>query len=95
MPRKKKLNLGAPSKFDALDQEFKDSIAAMSRKDIRERVATIALDQATLMGEKENDQDFLRARERSRDAGAIYREGTKLNKLRIEYAKQVLGDKGA
>jgi hypothetical protein len=93
MPRRKK-GEGPKDPFEELPAEFRDTIAALDRPAIRERIAQIALDQAELMEAKENDEDFQRAREASRDAGAIYREGTKMNKLKITYAKRVLEDKG-
>lgn len=98
MPRKK--NAAPPKlkakkdKFDDLSPEFRDSVAAMNRKDIRERIAQIALDNQALLEEKEKDTDFQKAREQAKEAGAIYREGIKINKLKIAYAKRCLDDKG-
>jgi len=97
MPRKKghmPTKKSKTDKFDALPAEFRDSLAAMNRKDIRERIAQIALDQQELMDAKEKDHDLLKAKEQAKEAGEIYREGTKMNKLKIAFAKRVLDDKG-
>lgn len=91
MPKK---NMGPKDPFDALSQEYRDTIAAMSREDIRGRIAQVAIDQAELMDAKTKDLDFQNAKEQAKEAGAVYREGTKMNKLKIEYAKRVLDDKG-
>jgi hypothetical protein len=81
-------------KWEDLDEEFKDAVAAMSKDDIRNRIATIAMAQVELMKAKEDDEDLFKCREAAKEAGAIYRDGTKMNKLRIAFAKQVLDDKG-
>ncbi len=80
--------------FDALEEEWKDAIARMEESGIRDRIATTALDQATLMGAKDTDIDFQKARETAKEAGAVYRDGTKINKLKIAFAKRVLEDRG-
>lgn len=92
MPRKK--GAGPKDPFEALPDEFRDAIANLSREDIRSRIAQVALDQAELMEAKVKDVDFESAREAAKEAGAVYREGTKMNKLKIEFAKRVLDDKG-
>lgn len=92
MPRKK--GAGPKDPFEALSEDFRNTIAALSREDIRARIAQVALDQAELMEAKDKDIDFQNAKEQAREAGAVYREGTKMNKLKIEFAKRVLDDKG-
>ena len=98
MPRKSKnavLKTNAKKDpFDDLPDEFKDAVAAMNRTAIRERIAQVALDQQSLLEAKEKDTDFLKAREQAKEAGAVYREGTKMNKLKIAFAKRCLDDKG-
>lgn len=94
MPKKKFAPKGPKDPFDDLPAEFKDAVAAASRAAIRDKIATISLDQAELMEAKKKDTDLEKARETAREAGAIYREGTKMNKLKIEWAKRCLDDKG-
>ncbi len=88
--------MGRPKKdkFEDLDIDFKDSIAAMTEEEIRAKLAEISLNQAALMQAKSDDEDLKTKKEIAKEAGAIYREGTKANRLRIEWARQVLGDKG-
>ncbi len=80
-------------KFADVPEEFRDSVAAYDEAKIRDTIAKVSLDQAALMEAKADDMDLAAARETAKEAGAIYREGTKLNKLKIEFCRQVLGDK--
>ncbi len=86
-PAKKK------DKFADVPEEFRDAVAGMQEPQIRDRIAKVSLDQAALIEAKGNDQDLAEKKEQAKEAGAIYREGTKLNKLKIEFCRQVLGDK--
>lgn len=88
MPRPKK------DPFEDLDPDFKESIEAMTREEIRNKIASIAIAQTELMKAKDSDQALQEAKETAKEAGAVYRDGTKMNKLRIAYASQVLDDKG-
>lgn len=91
MPRK---NFEKKDPFDALDPEYKDSIEAMTVEEIRDRIASVSLAQVELMEARDTDEDYQRAKEEAREAGAVYREGTKANRLKIEFAKRVLQDRG-
>jgi hypothetical protein len=86
MPRKKK------NKFDKLPSEFKDSVVGMNESEVRARIAQVSLDDAALREAKENDDDYLQKREEAKFAGAIYRDGAKANKLKIEFCRQRLDD---
>lgn len=81
-------------KFDDLDSEFKDSVASMDEVAIRSMISTTALDQATLMKAKDDDEDLAEKKALALDAGAVYREGTKHNKLKILFGKRILEDRG-
>ncbi len=81
-------------KFAELPEEFKDAVAGMQEAQIRDRIAKVALDQAALMEAKDLDEDLAEKKEIANEAGAIYRDGTKMNKLKVEFCRQVLGDKG-
>lgn len=81
-------------KFEDLDQDFKNEINGKSPEEIKKVVAKVALDQNELMKAKKLDQDLQDKLELAKEAGAVYREGTKMNKLRIGYCSQVLEDKG-
>jgi len=82
-------------KFAALDSDFKDAVAQSSPDEIRKRVAQIALDNEALLKAKEEDEDLHEKLEVAKDAGEVYREGTKMNRLRIQFCQRVLEDKGA
>lgn len=88
MPRKFK------DPFADLAEDFRDQIDAADRDGIRSLIAQVALDQAELMEAQSKDEDYQNIKEQAREAGAVYREGTKSNKLKIKYAKMVLEAKG-
>jgi len=80
--------------FDALDDDFKALIDSSDRDQIRRKISEVSINQVDLMQAKADDQDLARCMEEAKEAGAIYREGTKMNKLRIMYAKLALEAKG-
>lgn len=81
-------------KFDILDAEFKNAVAGMDEVAIRKKISEIALNQVALLIAKENDQDLAEKKEAYSVAGEVYREGSKMNKVSIEFCRQVLSDKG-
>lgn len=80
--------------FEDLDQEFKAAIDAASDSEIRNKVSTVAFEQQALMSAKEDDQDLKEKVEAAKEAGAIYKDGTKSNLLKIKYARTVLKLRG-
>jgi len=80
--------------FAALDSDFKDNVAKMSEERIRDLIAKVSLDQVNLMNAKDEDLDLIQKRQAASDAGAIYREGTKMNKIRILFCHRALEDGG-
>jgi len=80
--------------FADLDQDFKDEINAASKEQIRDKIAQISLNDAALEEAKELDLDLAQKKEAAKEAGAVYREGKKMNKLRRKYARIMLGEKG-
>lgn len=88
--------MGRPKKepFADLDQDFKDKINAASTDEIREIILGVALNDAALAEAKESDQDLAEKKDAAKEAGAIYREGKKMNKLRTKYARVMLAEKG-
>jgi DNA polymerase III delta prime subunit len=94
MPRPRK-NFGEKKDpFEELDEDFKNSIQAMDEADIRRRISDVALADAALRIAKDDDMDLQKAKEVAKEAGAIYREGAKANKLKISFCKRVLEDRG-
>ena len=82
-------------KFDDLPTDFKDAVAQSSPEDINKRIAEVAKATEELRKAQENDQDYQEKKEALKEAGAVYRDGFKANRLKIQYCVQVLGDKGA
>ena len=81
-------------KFEDLDVDFKDEAAAMDEAALRKTIAEVALRQVSLQIMKDLDQDLATKQEIAKEAGAVYREGTKRHKLQIEFMKRCLEDKG-
>lgn len=82
------------NKFDDLDADFKSVVENMSDEDIRDRVAQIALDTEELLKAKEDDEDLKEKVQVAKEAGAVYREGVKMNRVRIQYAQMILDSRG-
>lgn len=80
--------------FDDIEEEFKDAVAGMTTDEIRSQIVKVSLNQMELMEAKKQDQDLADKREAFNEASAIYREGSKQNRLKLEFCKRVLGDKG-
>lgn len=81
-------------KFSDLPADFKDMMNSMKNEEILDRVGQIALDMETLAQAKEDDQDLLEKVEIAKEASAVYRDGFKMGKLKLKYAKRVLEDRG-
>jgi hypothetical protein len=92
--RRKKMAKAEKDPFEVVPDEFKDAVAGMNTVEIKQRIAQVALDQVELMKAKKEDQDLLEKREIYKEAGALYREGTKLNRTKIEYCKMTIDSKG-
>jgi len=80
--------------FADLPEEFKESVAGMDEAGIRDQITKVSLNQAALMEAKDADQDLATKKEEAKIAGAVYREGTKANKTKVAWCRQVLSDKG-
>lgn len=82
------------NKFDDLDADFKSVVENMSDESIRDKVAQIALDTEELLKAKEDDEDLKEKVQIAKEAGAVYREGVKMNRVRIQYAQMILESRG-
>jgi hypothetical protein len=80
--------------FSDLDSDWRDAVTNSSREEIERRVAKVALDDNELRKLKKEDEHLKECAEQYKDAGATYREGFKQNKLKIEFLKRALDDKG-
>ena len=80
--------------FEDLPKEFKESVSGMKEAEIRDQITKVSLNQAALMEAKDADQDLTEKKEAAKEAGAQYREGTKVNKAKVAWCRQVLSDQG-
>lgn len=80
--------------FEDLPEEFRESVAGMDEAGIRDTITKVSLNQAALMEAKEADEDLTAKKELAKEAGAVYREGTKANKTKVAWCRRVLSDKG-
>ena len=90
--------MGRPKKeknpFADLPVEFVDEMSMASESSIRERIAKVSLDDVALREAQAEDQDLAEKKEQAKLASEPYRLGFKANRLKIEFMKQVLQDKG-
>jgi|LauGreDrversion4_2_1035121.scaffolds.fasta_scaffold1708774_2 hypothetical protein len=91
MPKKMKAE---KDPFANLDSDFKDAILQGEETAVRAAASKVALDQEELMSAKEGDEDLKQAMAAASVASAVYREGTKMNKLRIKFIRSVLKSRG-
>jgi hypothetical protein len=82
------------SKFDDLDQDFKDAAEKLEEPAIRDLIAKTALNLAALLEAQEADQDLQQKKEAAKEANAVYKEGKKFSKLSIGYLRALLDAKG-
>lgn len=79
---------------EQISEDFRDTVERADRDTIKQIICQVTLDQLELMEAQAQDEDYQNLKEQAREAGAIYREGTKANSLKIKYAKQILESKG-
>ena len=89
MPNKKKTD-----PFEAIPEEWRDAIAEMDPEEINLRIAEVAKAEQENLKAKTEDVDLANLKEQVADANAPYKEASNMNKLKIRFAMQVLGDKG-
>lgn len=80
--------------FSDLPADWRDAAATLSRDEIQFRIAKVAMDDSDLRKMKKDDMHLKECAEAYKDASAQYREGFKTNKLKIEFLKRALDDKG-
>jgi hypothetical protein len=85
---------GPKDPFEALPGEFKDAVLGSDEATIRQRISEVALAQAEMNETEKLDLDFQSKKEAAKVAGEVYREGKKLNQLKIKYMRQVLQSQG-
>lgn len=83
------------SQFADLPEEFKDSVSSMNPIQVREEIAKVALAEEEMQRAKKADGDLAEKQEVLKYAMEPYRAGTKMNRLKIQFLRQVLSDRGA
>jgi hypothetical protein len=84
----------AKDKFANLDSDFKDKVASLDAKGIDAVLAQIAKDTEALLQAKDADADLAAKKEQFKDAGQVYRDGAKENRLKTRFCMRVLNDQG-
>jgi len=84
----------AKDKFANLDSDFKDKVAASTSEEIDGILAQIAKDTEALEQAKEADADLAAKHEQYKEAGQVYRDGKKENRLKTRFCMRVLSDTG-
>lgn len=94
MAKGKKGFKGPKDPFADLSEDFRSAVEGSSREEIESRIVKVVLDDVTLRKAKKDDQDLKEKQEAASFAAGIYRDGFKANKLKIEFMKKALDDKG-
>lgn len=94
MPRGRPKGSGKKDPFADLPGEFKERVESASIEDLRKIIAEVAMDQIALEQAKALDEDLKQKQEQAKEAGAIYSDGGKLNKLKHRLCRRVLEDRG-
>ena len=81
-------------KFEDLCEDFKKYILAATPELAKQKLAEAVLSHQELMEARKNDQDLQEKEQAYKEADEIYRAGKKEAKLKIEFVKQVLTDRG-
>ena len=80
--------------FEDLDQDFKDTVANMKDEEIKTKLCEVAINEHENRQAKKQDMDLQQKQEAYQLAGEIYREATKMNKLRTAYCYDILAARG-
>jgi hypothetical protein len=80
--------------FDDLSSDFKDAVAQSTPEDINNRIAQITKDTEELLAARDEDEDFQSKKALYSEAGAVYRDGKKANRLKTLYCIETLHSKG-
>lgn len=78
----------------ALPSEFRDAVMQGSEEELHKKLVETTLAQQALLDAKQKDEDYQRAKTAFGVAGAVYREGTKVNGLKVKFIKQTLEGRG-
>lgn len=84
----------AQKKFNEIPVEWRDRVAGLSADEIKDIIAEVAGDENENQKAKDEDRDLAEKRVLFQEAGAQYKEGTKMNRLKTKFALRVLGDRG-
>lgn len=90
MPRGRKKKMP----FEDLDQDYKDNVAAMTDEEVRQELSKIGINEHENKENKKLDQDLESKKVVYNEAGEIYREASKANKLRTAYCYDMLAARG-
>lgn len=91
MPQKK---LAKKNPFDAISEDWRAALESASETEVRAKISETALAEEENQDLKDQDQDLAAAKEQAKEAGAQYADATKINRLKIRYARQLLQSRG-
>lgn len=80
--------------WEKLPLSFKEEAMRADEAGLRSMASKVTLDQAALMEAKKKDLDLKEKAEIYKEAGAMYREGAVINKLKGAYLRQTLDHNG-
>lgn len=81
--------------LNLLEEGLKEKLESMGREDLKAFVGKVALNELENQANKKADADLNAKKEAVKEASAVYKDATKANKAKIEYAKYLLEGMGA
>ena len=81
-------------RFKKLDEEWRQDMLERQTPELYKAVTTTAINNVQLELAKQFDEDLNRLKEQVKEAGAVYSEGAKQNKLEIEFLVECLRSRG-
>lgn len=91
---RKKGSFKKADKFADLEDAFKDAVRQSASDEIKKRITELALFDIDYKKTMKNDPDVLQARQALKDLVQPYRDDIKATKLKLEFCKQILEEKG-
>lgn len=81
-------------RFKKLDEAWRNDMLGRPAEEVYKVITTTAINDVQLKLAKQFDEDLNRLKEQVKEAGAVYSEGAKQNKLEIEFLIECLRSRG-
>jgi len=82
-------------KFQKIDEEWRVDMLGRSPEELHKEIVRVAMNMVALDAAKDEDEDLLSLQEQLATARAIYTEGRKESRIKLEFLRATLESKGA